>query len=217
MIEEAILNLEEGFIFRWLGLKGYQDALDLQLILVERRIKGEIGDTILFLEHPPTITKGRGACEDEIRDESLLKRKGIPVYEVARGGRTTYHGPGQLLVYPVIDLKGFRQDVHWYLRRLEDVIIETLMAFGIKARRIDGYTGVWVENKKIASIGVGIKRWVTHHGIALNVNTDLSYFEMITSCGIDGVVMTSMERLGVRAGIEDVAGVMKRAFYKVFL
>lgn len=177
-----------------LGLVPYKTALDLQMRLLEKRIKGETGDMLLLLEHPPTFTIGRkGLKEHLLMNEKYLSERGIHFQEISRGGDITYHGPGQLVGYPIIDLTSKSRDVHKYLRGLENMIISVLSEYGIESGRIEGLTGVWVKGNKIASIGVGVKRWVTYHGFALNVNTDLSYFDMIVPCGIPDVKMTSIK------------------------
>ena len=173
-----------------LGTIEYARALALQEEILQRRCHGEGDDTLLLLEHPPVFTLGRGADE-----RHLLTPRTVPVHRVSRGGEVTFHGPGQLVGYPLIDLTGHGRDVHLYLRGLEVVLIEVLATYGITARREHGRTGVWVGEKKIASIGVGVRRWVTYHGFALNVNTDLSYFADIIPCGLAGVRMTALAEL----------------------
>jgi lipoate-protein ligase B len=177
-----------------LGLLDYAQALTWQEELVQQRCHGEGEDTLLLLEHPPVFTLGRGGDE-----RHLLNPRQVLVYRVGRGGDVTFHGPGQLVGYPIIDLGQHRRDVHVYLRGLETVLITTLQQFGIAAHRKNGFTGVWVNEEKIASIGVGVRRWVTLHGFALNVNTDLSYFADIVPCGLAGVRMTSMAQLLTRS------------------
>jgi lipoyl(octanoyl) transferase len=176
------------------GSVPYREALAWQRRLAEERIAGrQSHDVLLLLEHPPVITLGRGS-----RDEHLLAPDGVEVFEIERGGDVTYHGPGQLVGYPIINLTGYRQDLHWYLRTLEDALIRALARLGIAAERNPGYTGVWTRGRKIASIGIHVKQWVTWHGFALNVTTDLSAFNRIVPCGIPGVEMTSVEREGGR-------------------
>jgi lipoate-protein ligase B len=178
---------------RHLGVVPYGEALELQRALAEDRIAGRIPDSLLLLEHPPVITLGRGWKQSSLPiDPDALRRRGIEVFEIERGGDVTYHGPGQLVGYPIIDLQQHRPDLHWYLRQLETVLIGALAAFGIAAERSTGHTGVWTSGRKIASIGVHVKRWVTWHGFALNVTTDLSPFSLIVPCGIPDVVMTSI-------------------------
>ena len=203
-----------------LGIIDYKKALDLQLSLVDKRKHGEIGDTILLLEHPPTFTIGRkGDIENLLIDSEKLTRKGIHLERISRGGDITFHGPGQLVGYPIIDLTNFERNVHRYLRNLEVVIILTLNDFGIRGERIQELTGVWVDGEKIASIGVGIRKWITYHGFALNVNTDLSYFDHIVACGIPNVKVTSMVKtLGTekRTKMTEVENSIVKAFTTVF-
>jgi lipoate-protein ligase B len=203
-----------------LGLVPYRKALELQLFLLEKRQKREIEDVLLLLEHPPTFTTGRGGkSEHLLKTPEELKKQGIHFEVISRGGDITYHGPGQLVGYPILDLNKFKRDIHLYLRNLEEMIILALFDFKIKAERIEGLTGVWVGKEKIASIGVGVKRWITYHGFALNVNTDLSYFDMIVPCGIKGIRITSMEKLlEKKEGLEmeEVEKSIINAFSKVF-
>ncbi len=183
-----------------LGLVPYGDALARQRALAEERLAGRLAtDTLLLLEHPPVVTLGRGTRQASLPlAPELLRRRGIDVFEIERGGDVTYHGPGQLVGYPIFDLggSGLRRDLHWFLRQLEAAVIEALAAFGIAGERRDGYTGVWTAGgtRKIASIGIHVRQWVTWHGFALNVTTDLSPFELIVPCGIPDVVMTSVAR-----------------------
>jgi lipoyl(octanoyl) transferase len=191
-----------------LGRVPYRKALDLQLELLEMRKNGEIGDTLLLLEHPHTLTIGRrGNMGNLLAAKDYLSKAGIHFEAISRGGDITYHGPGQLVGYPIMDLNEMGRDIHKYLRNLEETIIVSLEDFGIRARRIKGVTGVWVKWHKIASIGVGIKRWITYHGFALNVNTDLSYFDMIVPCGIQNVQMTSIQRWSSRKDEVDMTKV----------
>lgn len=173
-----------------LGLVEYQRALALQETYVEQRRGGTAQDTLLLLEHPPVFTLGRGAAE-----RFVLNPGRVPVHRVSRGGQVTFHGPGQLVGYPILALPRQRRDVHAYIRSLENVLIQTLASYGLQARQCEGLTGVWCGEDKIASIGVGIRRWVTFHGFALNVDPDLSYFDNIVPCGLAGVRMTSMARV----------------------
>ena len=172
------------------GCVPYADALAWQRRLADARITHRLAhDLLLLLEHPPVITLGRTA-----HDAHVLSAGGIDVVAVERGGDVTYHGPGQLVGYPIIDLSGLRPDLHWYLRTLEEALIAGLAGLGIPGERRPGYTGVWTRGRKIASIGVHVKQWVTWHGFALNVTTDLAAFDRIVPCGIAGVTMTSVER-----------------------
>ena len=179
-----------------LGTVPYEDALELQRSLARERISGAIPeDMLLLLEHPPVVTLGRSTkAGNLISSADFLASKGIELFEVERGGDVTFHGPGQLVGYPIIDLKRHKLDLHWYLRQVEEALIRTLAEYSIPAERNPGFTGVWTKERKIASIGVHARDWVTWHGFALNVTTDLSYFDLIIPCGIDGVTMTSIER-----------------------
>src|SRR5574341_837560 len=178
-----------------LGLTPYGEALQLQRRLAALRVAGRVGDLLLLLEHRPVITLGRGGARAHLlMPESSLAARGIEFFNVERGGDITYHGPGQLVGYPILDLTEYGGDVHSYLRQLEQVLIETLTTFGLGASRWIGRTGVWVRGRKIASLGIHVGRWVTRHGFALNVDMDLAPFELIVPCGIQGVKMTSMTR-----------------------
>lgn len=176
---------------QWIGRIEYASALAHQESLVKQRVAGELGDQLLLLEHDPVYTIGRTPDQSSLGDLSLLPH---PVVQINRGGQATYHGPGQLVGYPIVDLRNYGQDLHRYLRTLEEILIEALRGFAIEAGRREGLTGVWVQNRKIASIGVGVRHWVTMHGFALNVCGDLSPFNQITPCGISGVEMTSVEK-----------------------
>src|SRR5215831_13420002 len=179
-----------------LGLMPYADALEYQRAAARARISGEIAqDVLLLVEHPPVVTLGRASKERHLlASPELLASRGIELFDVERGGDVTFHGPGQLVGYPIIDLKRHRRDLHWYLRTLEASLIDALAEFGIAAERNVGFTGVWTQGRKIASIGVHARDWVTWHGFALNVTTDLSYFDVMVPCGIQAVTMTSVER-----------------------
>ena len=196
------------------GVVPYAEALEWQRGLAQARIERRIPhDLLLLLEHPPVVTLGRTS-----QASHLLQAAGVEVYEVERGGDVTFHGPGQLVGYPIIDLTGYKQDLHWYLRTLEQALIGALEILGIPAERNPGYTGVWTQGRKIASIGIHVKQWVTWHGFALNVTTDLAHFDRIVPCGIPGVVMTSVEReRGPSEGLwdETVAAVVQ-GFAKTF-
>ncbi len=178
-----------------LGTISYKDAMDIQFKLLEKRINKEINDSLLLLEHPSTITIGRsGKRSNLLISDSYLKSRNIEFFETNRGGDITFHGPGQIVCYPIIDLDDRTKDVHKYIRDLEEIIIETLKEFDVEGQRIDGLTGVWTKGCKVASIGVGIRRWTTYHGFAINVNTDLDLFDLIIPCGIADVEMTSIKR-----------------------
>ena len=177
---------------RWLGRVGYGDALALQEeIVAKKRADDSLADELLLLEHEPVYTIGRTPDQSSLRGGAHLPH---PLFPINRGGQATYHGPGQLVGYPVIDLRRGAQDLHRYLRWIEDVLIELLAIYEIAAATRPGLTGVWVEERKIASIGVGVRQWVTMHGFALNVHGDLSPFDQIVPCGIANVAMTSMEK-----------------------
>jgi lipoyl(octanoyl) transferase len=176
----------------------YADALALQRSLVADRQEGRIGDLLILLEHPHVLTlgvRGDGGRSHIVAPRDVLAERGVDVYETGRGGDITYHGPGQVVGYPIVDLKPDRCDVHRYVRDLEDVLIRTASDYGIDARRVSGLTGVWVGAEKLAAIGVRIARWVTSHGFAFNVSTDLEYFRLIVPCGIADRGVTSLSRL----------------------
>ncbi len=205
---------------RHLGLVDYQAALDLQKTLVEQRKQGLIPDQLLLLEHPPVITLGarnHNNRSNVLETPEALAQQGVGLYETGRGGDVTYHGPGQLVGYPILELPKERRDVHRYVRDLEEVLILAVAEFGITATRISGLTGIWVADRKLAAIGVRISRWVTSHGFALNVSTDLSRFELIVPCGITGKGVTSMERLLERpVPMDEVTDAVLRGFGRVF-
>jgi lipoyl(octanoyl) transferase len=202
----------------WLGVIQYDDGLRLQERAVERLRSGEAPEQLLLLEHPHVFTLGRGADSSNIlANRQQLKSNSVEVHETGRGGDVTYHGPGQLVGYPIVDLKPDRCDVHRYVRDIEEVIIRTIAEFGINGTRIPGLTGVWVENEKIGAIGVRIARWITSHGFALNVNTDLSFFKMIVPCGITDKGVTSLSTLiGRYIELQDVASICAQKFAEVF-
>jgi lipoyl(octanoyl) transferase len=203
-----------------LGRIAYGEALELQRGIAAARIAGDITeDVLLLLEHPPVVTLGRSSKGQHLTaSPELLSARGVELFEVERGGDVTYHGPGQLVGYPILDLKRHKQDLHWYLRQVEEVLIRSLAAYGIPGERSTGYTGVWTRGRKIASIGVHARDWVTWHGFALNVTTDLSYFDLIVPCGISGVVMTSIAREAARADVSmsEVEDAVERAAGDVF-
>jgi lipoate-protein ligase B len=196
-----------------LGTVEYQRAHALQQALVAARLREQIADVLLVLEHPHVYTLGRGADEKFI----LARRPKVPVIRVSRGGQVTYHGPGQLVAYPILKLEGPARDVGRYLRQLEQVMIAALAQHGVCAERRDRLTGIWIGTRKLASIGVGIRRWVTYHGLALNLRTDLSYFDSIVPCGIEGCQMTSLARLGREdIGVSEFTDSLCENFRKVF-
>ena len=203
---------------RWLGRITFEDALALQDALVAERIApgAELPpEVLLLLEHEPVYTIGRTPDKASLRNATQLPH---PVVEINRGGQATYHGPGQLVGYPILRLSERGQDLHLYLRELEEVLIETLSEYGVASRRREGLTGVWVGERKIASIGVGVRRWISMHGFALNVCGDLAPFHHITPCGIAGVEMTNLEResgkaVDVRSVADRVTAVFERRFF----
>jgi lipoyl(octanoyl) transferase len=183
---------------RRLGVVPYAEALTIQRQLVEDRREGRIGDVLLLVEHPHVLTlgvRGDGGRSHILATDDVLARRGVEVYETGRGGDITYHGPGQVVGYPIIDLKPDRCDVHRYVRDLEEVLIRVAADYGLTAERVRGLTGVWVSGEKVAAIGVRIARWITSHGFALNVATDLDYFNLIVPCGISDRGVTSLSRL----------------------
>ena len=197
---------------RDLGRMRYADAFALQQQYVERRKRGEISDQLLIVEHPHVVTMGRTAHDENLLcAPELLDRAGIEFHRTDRGGDITYHGPGQIVGYPIVDLREWKRDVMAYVRALEQVLIDALAEFGITAGREPGATGVWTEQGKIAAIGVHISRWVTSHGFALNMHTDLSYFQYIVPCGLTKPV-TSMQALGRLADRGQVVAAVTRSF-----
>lgn len=179
-----------------LGLIRYNEAYHLQTELLRRRADNKITDVLLILEHPPTITIGKsGKLENVLASQAQLAKEGVSLFFIDRGGDVTYHGPGQLVAYPIIDLRERGKDVHKYVRALEEVIIRTLSDFGINACRDKNHAGVWVKDGEIAAIGLRLKRWVTMHGVALNVNTNLDHFSLINPCGFSDRKATSMANL----------------------
>jgi len=204
-------------VHSFLGRIEYAEATDLQRACARRLLEGG-EERLLLLEHPPVITLGRNARrEDVLFGEPALRARGVTVAPTDRGGQVTYHGPGQLVGYPILNLSPERRDVGRYLRDLEEVLIRTLSRFGIEAGRIDGLTGVWVGGEKIASIGVHLSRWITTHGFALNVSTDLAHFSLIVPCGLSSRRVTSMERvLGRGVPLFDVAALLVPEFASIF-
>lgn len=199
-----------------LGRMEYGRALELQRTLVERRKLGLIPDRLLIVEHPHSITLGRnGSLDNLLAGEDVLRRAGISFFPTDRGGDITYHGPGQIVGYPILDLREWKRDVVEYVRALEQTIIGALADFSIDAGRVPGCTGCWVAGRKIAAIGVHISRWITSHGFALNVTTDLSYFQYIVPCGLARPV-TSMAELGAAAPREEVVASLARHFARNF-
>jgi lipoyl(octanoyl) transferase len=203
-------------VVRPLGRVAYGEALALQQRLAGERKQGLVPDQLLLLEHPHVITLGRnGRMENLLASAEILERAGISFYPTDRGGDVTYHGPGQLVGYPILDLREWQRDVGAYVRGVEQAIIDTVGEYGIEAGRIPKLTGVWVGDRKIAAIGVHISRWVTSHGFALNVSTDLAYFQYIVPCGLTKPV-TSMAQLGVRATLDEVGERLAANFCRIF-
>lgn len=201
---------------RDLGRIGYEEAFALQRELVEGRKQGLIPDQFLIVEHPHVITMGRnGQASNLLASPELLERAGVAFHQTDRGGDVTYHGPGQVVGYPIMDLRQWKRDVVAYVRAVEQVLINALAEFAIHAGRETGMTGVWVEGRKIAAIGVHISRWVTSHGFALNLDTDLSYFQYIVPCGLTKPV-TSMRTEGVTCERSEVIEAIARQFGRVF-
>ena len=198
-----------------IGRKAYKAVWDLQIKMQQQRIRGEIEDTLILVEHDPVYTLGKNADKDHLlqsRDES------VDVFNIERGGDITFHGPGQLVGYPILDLSNYKKSVSWYMRTLEQVLIDTLIEFKIIAQQNDGLTGVWVGDEKIAALGIRISRWVTMHGFALNVNPDLSFYDGIIPCGIFDHGVTSMERLlGETQNNDNVKNMVIEKFNKYFI
>jgi lipoyl(octanoyl) transferase len=204
-------------LVRYLGRVPYGEGLRIQEELVELRQRGEI-DTLLLLEHPRVVTLGRGANPGHLlmtREE--MRRRGVEVFETGRGGDVTYHGPGQLVGYPILLLPPSRRDLHRLLRDVEEVLLGVASDFAIEAQRVEGLTGIWVGREKLAAIGMRVSRWVTSHGFALNVSTDLSGFDLIVPCGIRGRGVTSLSRLlGREVAMREAAVSAARHFARVF-
>ena len=185
--------MSRELVVEWLGRRPYGEVLEMQRAIAAERIAGARPDTLLLVEHDPVVTLGRSTKREHLLlSQKALEARGVALFDIERGGDVTFHGPGQLVGYPIFDLQQHRQDLHWYLRQLEQALIDTLAAYDVKGGRVDKYTGVWVGDRKIASIGVHARSWVTWHGFALNVSTDLSYFDLMVPCGISGVTMTSL-------------------------
>jgi len=205
---------------RRLGTVPYGEALEIQNALAEERRHGRIGDVLLLLEHPHVLTlgaRGDGGRSHILATPARLAELGVEVFETGRGGDVTYHGPGQLVGYPILDLKPERCDVHKYVRNIEEVIIRTTGDYGIRAGRVSGLTGVWVGHEKIAAIGIRISRWITSHGFAFNISTDLDYFRLIVPCGISDRGVTSLDKLlGRPVPFEEVEDRLVGHFCEVF-
>jgi lipoyl(octanoyl) transferase len=205
-----------------LGLIGYAEAYALQKRIVAARKAEVIEDVLLLCEHPHVITQGRsGKWEHLLASEHVLRQKGVEYYETSRGGDITYHGPGQIVAYPILNLGAIRRDVVWYVRMLEEAMIQATAEFGITAERVRGKTGIWVKSgdteEKLGAIGVRISRWVTSHGLAYNVSTDLRYFDLIVPCGIANRKATSLEKLlGRSLDSKEVERRLAKHFGEVF-
>lgn len=195
----------------------YRSGLALQTRLLERRLQEE-ADILVLLEHPPVVTVGRGVvCFQPKVPLDYFDKHGIEISSARRGGDVTFHGPGQIVGYPIVNLNFWGRDLHRYLRMLEDVLLDTAISFSVKAERIKGRTGIWAKGKKLASIGVGVRRWVSWHGFSLNVGKDLSGFATIVPCGLEGVEMTSLEQLmGAPLALQDVEEQLIHSFSSVF-
>jgi len=209
-----IETLTNEIIINDLGHRPYQEVWDLQKEMQKQRINGDIDDTLILVEHEPVYTLGKNADENHLlqsRDES------VDVFNIERGGDITFHGPGQLVGYPILDLSKYKKSVSWYMRTLEQLTIDVLAEFGLNAKRIEGLTGVWVGDEKIAAQGVRISRWVTMHGFALNVNPDLSFYDGIIPCGIFDHGVTSMEKLLIKnQNMNDVKDTVIKIFNYLF-
>lgn len=205
-------------LFCRLGTIDYAEAHRVQKELQRKRVGGEIGDIVLLLEHPPVLTMGRSAkAQHVLATPELLEARGIPVHEVGRGGDVTYHGPGQLVAYPIIDLKPDRKDVRKYVASLEETMIRTCADFGLAAGRVEGLNGAWIGERKVGAVGVRISRWVTMHGLALNVNSDLRQFEMIVPCGIQDKGVTSLSaELGRAVHVADLLEPLAGHFARLY-
>ncbi|MDP7273025.1 MAG: lipoyl(octanoyl) transferase LipB [Candidatus Marinimicrobia bacterium] len=205
----------DQIIIQDLGQRPYQEVWAYQKKIQSKRIAGEIEDTLLMVEHEPVYTLGKNANENHLlqsRDQS------VDVFNIERGGDITFHGPGQLVGYPILDLSHYKKSISWYMRTLEQIIIDTVSEFGIEAKRIKGLTGVWVGDEKIAALGVRIRRWVTMHGFSINVNTDLTFYDGIIPCGIFDHGITSMEQLLCRPqDMEKVKKVVRSKFGYYFI
>jgi lipoyl(octanoyl) transferase len=205
-------------LFCKLGTIGYEEAHALQKELQAKRIAGETGDSVLMLEHYPVLTLGRSSKQQHVlASRETLEAHGVTVHEVGRGGDVTYHGPGQLVAYPIIDLSPGRRDVRKYVWSLEETMIRTCADFGLDAARIEGLNGAWIGDRKVGAVGVRISRWVTMHGLALNANTDLSHFDLIVPCGIQDKEVTSISaELGRKVGIDQVMEPLARHFAALY-
>ena len=204
-----------GIFVKDLGIRSYQEVWDLQKDFQKKRIEKRLDDTLILVEHEPVYTLGKNANKNHLLQS---RDRSVNVFDIERGGDITFHGPGQLVGYPIIDLSYYRRSVSWYMRRLEQLAIDVLKDFGISASRIKGLTGVWVGEEKIAAQGVRISRWVTMHGFSLNVNPDLSFYDGIIPCGIFDHGITSMEELlGSAQDMDDVKAMVVEKFNNLFI
>jgi lipoate-protein ligase B len=207
-------DLMRDFSFIDLNIMEYDEVLTLQKSLVQKKTNGDPTDYIIFVEHFPVITLGNKSSDlNMLADRGELAKNGVSISRTDRGGDITYHGPGQLVCYPIINLKNFRTDVRWYISKLEEIIINICLGFGIQATTKPNLRGVWVGKEKIASIGVRITKWITYHGFALNANTDLSHFDLIIPCGLSGVKMTSIQKItGNSVDMQALKEIAKKSF-----
>ena len=209
------LKKSQKILIQDLGFKKYKSVLSLQKKLQKQRIAGNINDTLILVEHEPVYTLGKNANRDYLLQG---RDKSVEVYNIERGGEVTFHGPGQLVGYPILDLRNYKKSVSWYMRTLEELTIRVLKEFDIKGSRIKGLTGVWVENKKIAAQGVRISRWVTMHGFSINVCPQLSYYDGIIPCGIFDYDVTSMEEcLNKKLSMKKIKNSVSENFIELFI
>lgn len=210
--------MDKKITYSDLGTIDYKNAWELQKEILDLRYKSEIDDILFLLEHPHTYTLGKTADRKNLTAQKIfLDQNKISVYDIDRGGDITYHGPGQIVGYPIIDLRKWKEDTHKYLRAIEDVIIKTCAEYNLIANRNDEFTGVWIGDKKIAAIGIKVSRWITMHGFAFNVNTDLSLFDGIIPCGIRDKKVTSMQyELGQTIDLNEVKSIILKKFMEVF-
>ena len=209
------LKQSQKILIQDLGFKKYKSVLSLQKKLQKQRITGDTQDTLILVEHEPVYTLGKNANRDHLLQS---RDKSVEIYNIERGGDVTFHGPGQLVGYPILDLKNYKKSVSWYMRTLEELTIRVLKEFDIKGNRIKGLTGVWVGNKKIAAQGVRISRWVTMHGFSINVCPQLSYYDGIIPCGIFDYDVTSMEEcLNKKLSIKKIKNSVSKIFLELFI
>ena len=200
-----------------IGMIGYQEALEWQEQFQQKRIKDQVPDILMIVEHPPTITVGRSGSQTHILESAdSLKEQGISIYEISRGGDVTYHGPGQVVCYPILKLEDEEKDLHAYLHRLEEIMIQTLKSYDLVGGRKQAYSGAWVEDAKVGAVGVAVRQYVTMHGFALNVNPQLEHFDLIVPCGIQEFKVTSLVKLGRVVTFIEVKEELKRQCANVF-